>query len=299
MRNLDLTAAQRDDANTKRHNIGRLLHNAYYSTTYEGQSNFLGGSHGKGTAIRPPSDIDLMFVVPYETYLSFEQRVGNKQSQLLQHVRSILAPAFPSTAIRADGQVVVVPFVSYRVEVVPCVLLKDSSYWICDTNNGGRWKVSHPKKEIQELNEADIATNGNLRKLVKMAKAWRAFCNVPIKPIMLELVAKEFLMTWANRHQSSAYHGLMFRDFISFLWNRKDHSVLVPGTAEYLALGNDWVDRSVTAYNRARKACEFEAANGFRLVSDEWKNIFGDDFPGPIFSARSLSTLLGGGFPFG
>lgn len=288
MRNLELTKLQREDVAIKRHNVGNVLHSAYYATRYDGRTNFLGGSHGKGTAIRPPSDIDLMFVVPYDTYRAFEQRIGNKQSQLLQQVRQSLISAFPNTEIRADGQVVVVPFSSYRVEVVPCIRLQSGAYWICDSNDGGRWRTTHPDAEAQALDASDRLTKGNSRTLIKMMKTWRRHCNVPIKPLALELLAIEFLNNWGYRSESNVYHDWMVRDFFAFLIKRKNTSVMVPGLAEVISLGSEWLSRAESANARADAACIYETSKLDSSASIEWKKIFGDMYPSPVTSAASL-----------
>src|SRR5258708_2483596 len=117
--NLDLTAAQHDDARTKANNVGRRLHAWYYGGNYELASLLLVGSYGKGTATRPPTDVDTLFKLPVDVFYRVEKLAGNKQSKLLQEVRGVLLSTFPSTNLRADGQVVLVPFDSYTIELAP------------------------------------------------------------------------------------------------------------------------------------------------------------------------------------
>jgi tRNA nucleotidyltransferase (CCA-adding enzyme) len=50
---------------------------------YAGSTSFLIGYYKKDTLVRPPTDIDIMFVLPYTDYLRVERWSGNKQSQLL------------------------------------------------------------------------------------------------------------------------------------------------------------------------------------------------------------------------
>lgn len=113
------------------------------------------GSWGKDTAIRPPSDIDIFFLLPVAIFHQFNTRLGNSQSQLLQHVREALEVTYPQTRIRGDGQVVVVGFNSVEIEVVPAFLAQNGGYLICDTNGGGSWKRVDPQAEINDLNAAD------------------------------------------------------------------------------------------------------------------------------------------------
>jgi len=70
-----------------------------------------------GRELSYASDIDVLFVLPG----SVERRIDNlglftnKQSYLLQEVKGVLESSYPNTEMRADGQVVVVPFASYRL----------------------------------------------------------------------------------------------------------------------------------------------------------------------------------------
>jgi hypothetical protein len=73
-------------------------------------NRLLVGSWGKATRVRPPRDVDLLFTPPLDVFYQFDQRTGNKQSQLLQDVAEALRESYPQTVIRGDGQVVVVGF---------------------------------------------------------------------------------------------------------------------------------------------------------------------------------------------
>ena len=102
------------------------------------------GSYGKGTASRPRSDLDMLFVLPWEVYERIEALTGNKQSQFLQEVRRTLLGTFPNTEIAADGQAVIAPFQTYNVDIVPAFRFISGDftgqYLIADTTDGGRWR---------------------------------------------------------------------------------------------------------------------------------------------------------------
>ena len=277
---LMLTTDQRSDGSTKHTGVRQCLDTHYYGTYYAG-NGFLVGSWGKSTEIRPPRDIDIIFVLPKEVYDRFQTRPGNKQSQLLQEVKAVLERTYQNTDMRGDGQVVIVPFASYAVEVAPAFLLQGGQYWICDTNDGGRYKITDPTAEITKVKESNDATNGNTRDLIRMMKKWQEYCNVPLKSFLIELLSIEFLATWEHRGKSSVYYDYMVRDFFGFLkakysWN----TVTVPGTYESIALGDaDWKSRAETAYDRAVKATKHEAENMPYSAGLEWQKIFGTDIP--------------------
>lgn len=276
---LNLTRDQAVDGETKHKGVRRCLNRNYYDSSSDTANSILVGSWGKSTRIRPPRDIDVLFVLPESVYHRFQQRPGNKQSQLLQEVKGILQATYTSTNMSGDRQVVVVPFSSYAVEVVPAFLLQSGQYWICDTNNGGRYVKTDPKAEIGTISASNVSTNRNTTRLIRMMKRWQEHCNVPLKSFMIELLAIEFLGWWAHAGESATYHDWMVRDFLAFLMTKAHSFVIVPGTYEIVWLGDAWKSRADTALGRARTACDHEAGGYPCLAGDEWQKIFGPFIP--------------------
>lgn len=277
--NLTLTPAQRQDGTTKHTGVRATLNSHYYRTTSGYANSKLVGSWGKSTEIRPPRDIDILFVLPSDAYRRFEQRPGNKQSQLLQEVKDVLLRTYSATSMRADGQVVMVNFGSYAVEVLPAFLLQSGRYYICDTNNGGRYKEIDPDAEIQAVTQSESDTAGNTRHLIRMMKCWQGYCSVPMKSFWLELLAMEFLSTWPNKGKSTTWYDWMVRDFFAHMYRRQNGILYAAGTFEVVTLGNAWASRVETAYGRAAKACEYEQNSKPYDAGIEWQKIFGSDIP--------------------
>src|SRR5262245_18860503 len=65
---LALTLSQEVDAIKKRTGVIACLNRHYYGTSSEYANGFAIGSWGRGTAMRPPRDIDLYFVLPFHVY---------------------------------------------------------------------------------------------------------------------------------------------------------------------------------------------------------------------------------------
>lgn len=108
---LDLKTTERQDAEGKADRIARSLFSNYYpSNEFNPWSSVKIGSYGKGTATRPPTDLDMLFVLPWDVYTRIDALTGYKQSQLLQEVRRTLLVTFPNTRMSADGQAVIAPF---------------------------------------------------------------------------------------------------------------------------------------------------------------------------------------------
>jgi hypothetical protein len=273
-----LTDRQRQDGFTKARGVANCLNRNYYVASSDGANSFAAGSWGKNTMTRPPRDIDLFFVLPPAVYQRFEGYQFGRQSALLQEIKRVLQGTFPDTEMRGDGQVVVVRFESYGVEVVPAFLLQDGRYWICDTNDGGRYKVVDPWAEIRYVNWVDQQTNGNVRQLIRMLKAWQDYCSVPLKSFALELLAAEFLQQSPWRLRDFFWFDWILRDFFSFLLAHGSY-VVMPGTSDLVNIGTEWASRAQSALGRAVKACDYEKDNLTISAGEEWQKIFGPQIP--------------------
>jgi len=280
-RSLALTELQRADAVAKATAVVRCLNSHYYpdAAPTDTLNGFLVGSWGKRTAIRPPRDVDVFFQLPVSVYHRFQLYTSNKQTALLQEVKSVLLATYPNTDVRADGQVVVVDFTSVCVEVVPAFLLQEGGYWICHTHDGGTYQKADPKAEIGQIDYVDSVSASNLRPLIHMLKAWQSYCSVPLASFELELLMTTFIQQSPWQLKSIFYYDWLVRDFFAWLLTKANSFVVVPGTFKIIYLGDAWKSRAQTAYDRALKACEYEYENWLILAGEEWQKIFGTDIP--------------------
>jgi hypothetical protein len=277
--NLTLTPDQFLDGITKRNGVASCLNRHYYGSTSGTDNSFSIGSWAKDTAIRPPRDVDMYFLLPPAVHGRLESYAWNRQSALLQEVKGILAGTYPDTDMSGDGQVVLVGFGTFSVEVVPAFLLTNDRYWICNTHDGGSYKETDPWAEVGYIEAVDKANNRNLRALILMVKAWQACCSVPIKSFQLELLAADFLGKSPWRLNNFFWFDWISRDFFAYLYHRANSFIAVPGTLETIFLGNEWQSRAESAYWRAVKACEYEERNVVEAAGEEWQKIFGPEIP--------------------
>lgn len=277
--NILLSQKQLDDGAARRRSVVQALNVHYRATTSETDNSMFVGSRGKSTSIRPPRDIDVLYTLPDHVYDRFQQRAGNKQSQLLQEVKNVLQLAFSTTSyIKGDGPIVKVPFSTFNVELIPAFRLQDGKYRVCFTDNGGSYKTADYLAEHDRVKVSNDASNGQTRELVRMMKKWQEYCSVPIKSFWIELLAVEFLANWEHRCKSRIYHDFMVRDFLKHLKSKRSSFVLAPGTFDFIWLGDAWYSKAETAYDRAMKACNHEAID-VGAAGDEWRKIFGNDMP--------------------
>jgi Second Messenger Oligonucleotide or Dinucleotide Synthetase domain len=278
--NIGIQQSEIDDGLKK---LGRLIAslNRWY---YSGESSEMAhsviiGSWAKQTRVRPFSDIDVVFILPYDVYLRFEDRTGNKQSQILQELRTNLkGSTYPRTEIVGDRHVVIVEVDGVTIEVVPAFLLTDGRYWVCDTKDEGRYKLADPAAELQALQVA-TTSNENARQLTRMLKKWQLHKDVPIKAFQLERLAIEFLAQWPYRMHDRFWYDWMVRDFFVYMLDRADGWVRMPGTDEWIQLGSSWLNAAKRASLSAGVACIHERANSETLAGRAWGEIFGDAVP--------------------
>jgi hypothetical protein len=282
--NLQLLSGQVTDGETKHKGVVRTLNRAYWNSESETANRLLVGSWGKGTQVRPPRDIDVMFVLPVAVYSRFQQRTGNQQSQLLQEIKEVLLPSYPTTTMRGDGQVVVVGFNTFKLEVVPAFHRQGGGFLICDTNNGGRYKWIDPLAELADFNTQDTTYNGNVRKLVQILKQWQRHCDVPIKSFHLEAMVKAVLPSvYYCGYPGGGCHEWWFdwlvRDVFASMLGWGNCTFTMPTTGEVIYLGDAWLSKAHSAHARAVKASEYEQLNQNQAAGDEWQKIFGQMIP--------------------
>ena len=117
------TNEQHANGGTRHSGLGGALNRDYHNCC--SSTATLSARGGEDTHIRPPHDINLLFVlIPGLS----SPTAANKQAALLQEVRGVLADRCKNAKMRADGQVVVVPFQTYAVEVVHAFALENSHY---------------------------------------------------------------------------------------------------------------------------------------------------------------------------
>ena len=132
--------------------ITRRLNTDFWTTISDTAHSLYVGSYGRNTAIQGISDLDMIFQLPYSVYEKYNRYVVNGQSALLQAVKTSIEKTYPKTNLRADGQVIQVPFTDgITFEVVPAFINKDNSYTFPDANNGGLWRTTNPRPEIEAI----------------------------------------------------------------------------------------------------------------------------------------------------
>lgn len=265
-------------------NITRRLNTDFWTTTSEASHSLYAGSYGRNTAIAGFSDLDMIFQLPYAEYSKYDAYRANGQSALLQAVKKSIEKTYSITSIRADGQVIVVPFTDgISFEVVPAFINKDDSFTYPDANNGGCWRVTNPKPEIEAIRVRNKATNGNLVLLCRMMRQWKREWDIPIGGLLIDTLAYQFIENWQYREKSYLYYDFMCRDFL--LWmaeqNLEQAYWRSPGAGQFVYGKGMFQYKARRCYNLALEAIAHEMAPTKREWSakQKWREIFGSRFP--------------------
>jgi hypothetical protein len=240
------------------------------------------GSYGRNTANSWVSDIDMVFEMPWSVYNKYNNYIGNGQSALLQEVKKSIAVTYPNTSLKGDGQIVLVTFADEtKFEVLPVFKNDDDTYTYADSNSGGSWKKTNPIPEINAVATGDLITNNNLGPLCRMVRAWKFYCDVPIKGLLIDTLAYRFLTNWSEKDKSYLYYDWMSRDFFEYLKNQdKDQTVWYAiGSNQPIYNADNFRYKATIAYNKSLEAIQLQSEDKERSSKRKWREIYGYRFP--------------------
>ena len=279
----NIQVQNRSVISTRYKNITRRLNTDFWDTTSETSHSLYVGSYGRNTAIQGFSDLDMIFQLPLSLYRQYNEYKGNGQSALLQSVKKSIEKTYSTTSIGADGQVILVSFSDgITFEVVPA-FISDDSYTYPDTNNGGSWRITNPKPEIEAIRNRNNDCNGNLVPLCRMMRAWKSERNVSMGGLLVDTLAYQFIDDWEYRNYSFTFYDYMCRDFFLFMADQDEDQTywLAPGSRQRVYKKANFQWRARRCYNISLEAIEHEQADPKRERSakQKWREIFGTSFP--------------------
>lgn len=279
-RSLVLTSEKRTSIAYRTARITRALNSVFRGLNSDDSNRFYVGSMGRNTAIPTVSDVDLLYVMPYQIFQTYDSYSGNKQSALLSAVRNAIAITYPTSRISGDGQVVVISFddgITY--EVLPAFLNMEDGYTFADTNSGGSWKSCKPKHEINAFQSRDLACNRNLVSLCRMVRAWKDTNNVSISGMLIDTMCFNFIENWAYKDKSYFYYDFLTRDFFRFLAAQSVTQTFwkAPGSGSFVS-GGGFQYKARRAELKAIEICAHIAANQEWSAKQKLREIYGSKF---------------------
>jgi hypothetical protein len=240
------------------------------------------GSYGRRTAIKGISDLDMLYIMPNGKWDKYK---NGKQSQLLNDTKDAIKTRYPKTNVYVDRLVVRVLYSNFHIEVQPVFEQEDGSFKYPDTYNGGSWKITKPRDEINAMKEFDAQKNKNLRRLCKMARAWKNKHGVCIGGLLIDTLAHNFLKSTTEYDDKSfMYYDRMSRDFFKYLAKEPDQGYYAAlGSGQRVKVKKKFQKKAKKAYELCLKAIEAEGEN---TLHDRWKKIYGRPFPAKSITAE-------------
>ncbi|WP_091758845.1 nucleotide-binding domain-containing protein [Butyrivibrio sp. INlla18] len=258
--------------------IAKKLNKVYYDIIGEESDHmYIVGSVGRKTAIKGSSDLDLLFVLPQEIYDKYNGYESGGKSQLLQEVKKVLKERYPKTDISGDGQVVVIDFDAYTVELVPAFINDESSFIYPDTHDGGSWKITKPILEQEACNDFDDSSNGAFRDFTGILRAWKNNVGFSFSGLLIDTLVAEFFEDNDSFENATYYdYREMLLNLFSFLKEEDSNQ------SYWFALGSNqhvsdkgkgkFVEKAKQAYDKLVEAND-------NNINEVLRGILGYDFP--------------------
>ncbi len=277
----DLRIADTTTISRRYKSITKILNRKYWDTDSEIANSLQVGSYGRGTATEGISDLDMVMALPWAVKSRIDKYEGNGQSALLQEVKSAIKATYQSTDISGDGQVVAVKMKDFTIEVLPAFKKKDASFLFPDAAEGGSWKTTNPRAEITAINSLNKKSNGNLKCLCRMTRAWKDKAGVALPGLLIDTLAYNFMNAQPKWHPAGfdSFPDLVssFFDYIGSQDPEKKYW-LAPGSQQRVYKKGAFTRKAKTAAGKCREAIK---NNEKASVADEWREIFGPKFPSP------------------
>jgi hypothetical protein len=275
---LSPTADERAVVARAQKTVRHILQAHYYGPLTLHDPTRVIGAWAKRTEVRPIRALDLLFVLPRAVRDQMAPPVAAAPTRFAEDVRLVLGAACGDGAhVRADGRAVLASVHGLQIDVYPARALERGRFQL-QAGDGGTVTVE-PALEESMLDRSDAASAGNTRDLIRMLKCWQAFRRVPLSSFALELLAIEFLATWAKAGSATSFYDWMIRDFFLYLVQQTDRVLPIPGADDVLSIGNAWAGPARIAGTHASKACDAESAGLNADAWWEWEKIFGERIP--------------------
>ncbi|MBR3137133.1 MAG: nucleotidyltransferase [Clostridia bacterium] len=270
----------RDDMESTAGEIAKKLNKHYYDIDSDSSSHmYIVGSVGRATAIKGSSDLDILFDLPQDVYIKYDNYSSNGQSALLQDVKALVQERYPRTEISGDGQVVVIAFDKYTVELVPGFQNKDGSFKYPDTHDGGSWKTTNPIPEQEECKACNDASSGLYFDFCHIIRSWKNNIGLSMGGLLIDTLVYDLFK------DNSYFKGKGYFDYLSILTSvfeylkgqNKDCTFWYAVGSSQKVYNTDngaFVNKAKAAYERLSGT-----TNSTQGINDTLIDLLGIDFP--------------------
>ncbi|EGP67622.1 SMODS domain-containing nucleotidyltransferase [Streptococcus mitis] len=266
--------------------ITKRLNRKYYSLDEledeEIDNGLIVGSVGRTTAVRNVSDFDYIFSLPSEVYRRFDSYEGNGQSALLQEIKNELLKRYPNTKIKGDGQVVVIDFSDGgKIELVPAFEQSDGNFKYPDSRNGGSWKTTKPKPEIEKSKSLNSNFNNHFSNLTRLIRQWKNHMGFSFKGLLIDTLISDLIDDKGISEIYYSDYNILLKDIFEYFSNQDKNR-------EYwYALGSNqkiYNNDGAKFVNKAKQALKKIEDASEEKLTEVYRQLFGRKF------AQSTST---------
>ncbi|WP_316196616.1 nucleotidyltransferase [Bradyrhizobium sp. SZCCHNS3053] len=244
---------------------------------------FRTGSFGAGTNVRGYSDVDYFAVIPTA---NLKANSGVTLAKVAQSMRE----RFPLTPnIRVNGPGVQIPFGddgAERVEIIPVDETGQTKLGFRSfdmPNEAGGWKFSSPESHKAYVDEIDTRLGGKLKPLIRLAKAWKFYRNVPIRSFYLEMRVAAMM-----EQEQVILYEIDLKNVLRALWDDQLANVSDPrfpndgfvlSACSSASSRTDALSKLANAATWSEQAMAHKHDNKPSAAIGKWNLVFADRFP--------------------
>jgi len=246
------------------------------------------GSHSRGSAIYPYSDIDLMAIFHRKDAVWGGSYVASTTA--LEWVRKTLISRYPTTEIGKDKQAIVVGFKNGHVDVVPAIFegmkmvgqINRPMFRIPD--GFGDWMKTAPEVHSVYIESAHKLSGYKFTRCLQLLKYWRE-CRVPKVP--LSSFHLELVLASAGVFNQIATYQTCLHEAFKLLLRRECRALQDPmgisGNVKACATEaqRESAQNAIAyAVDKASRALIAEQGGYSKDARDYWNLVFNGHFPG-------------------
>jgi len=234
----------------------------------------------------------MLYIMPARCWDEYK---NGGQAKLLRKTADAIIARYPKTEVYPDTLVVVVQYTNFKIEVQPVFREADGSFTYPYSKNNGSWRTTKPQDELNATAAVNTDTNGNLRRLARMARAWKNKHGVAMNGLLVDTLCHNFIISTSDYDKTGyASCGGMMRDFLKYLSEQ-------PKQERYAALGSG-------QHVKVHKRFEAKAKKGMELAdkaldageeskaNNRWRKVFGRGYPLSASSEVRKSHIAEAGY---
>ncbi|HDR8306611.1 TPA: hypothetical protein QC153_006115 [Bacillus cereus] len=283
----------------------------YFPGIYTKENNVQMGSFARRTKIRPLDDIDFIIVFTgdgstYATNFNDEITISVPETatklrrltnddytlnsiKLLNKLKSSLqnVPQYSEADIKRNQEATTLKLTSYdwNFDIVPAfITAPDSSqrtYYLIPDGNG-KWKKTDPRIDAKRATEINQRRGGKVLRIIRLIKYWQ---KRPVVPSIGSYLLENLVLNYFDTHEVGVTDQWALKDVFYNLSNSIYSSCYDPKEIQGdlntipFETKQKFSEAATKAYLCAKNAIDFVAEDDHKAAHDEWKKVFGNEFP--------------------